>query len=147
MFKWHLYPVFFRCSDNCTIKKKMLQSSSEDAMKKAVSGVHLKIQANDSEDLDYQAILKELKRSGKWSQIFSFFFFFFIVFNMLWIYRKLLHFSTDNCWINFRFGCIVGVYTNPWPMLQTSTSFPGSSSARPLERERKREACSLVQFF
>lgn len=53
------------CSDNCTIKKKMLQSSSEDAMKKAVSGVHLKIQANDSEDLDYQAILKELKRSGK----------------------------------------------------------------------------------
>lgn len=53
------------CSDNCNIKKKMLQSSSEDAMKKAVNGVHAKIQANDSEDLDYQAILKDIKRSGK----------------------------------------------------------------------------------
>ena len=58
----------------------MLQSSSEDAMKKAVNGVHVKIQANDSEDLDYQAILKDIKRSGKWSQIFSFFFFFFYCF-------------------------------------------------------------------
>lgn len=53
------------CSDNCNVKKRMLQSSTEDAIKKAVTGVHIKVQANDSEDLDYQRILDILKRSGK----------------------------------------------------------------------------------
>ena len=51
-----------RCSDNCNVKKKMLHSSTEDAVKKAVSGVPIKIQANDCGDLDYQTILKDIKR-------------------------------------------------------------------------------------
>ena len=55
----------FRCSDNCNVKKKMLHSSTEDAVKKAVNGVHVKIQANDSGDLDYQKIVEDFKRSGK----------------------------------------------------------------------------------
>ncbi|XP_074620032.1 uncharacterized protein LOC141878871 [Acropora palmata] len=53
------------CSDDCNVKKKMLHSSSEDAIKKAVTGVQIKIQANDSGELDYQTILKDIKRSGK----------------------------------------------------------------------------------
>lgn len=64
MFNWHVYPVF-RCSDDCNVKKKMLQSSSEDAIKKAVSGVHIKVQANDRGELDYQTILDKIKRSAK----------------------------------------------------------------------------------
>ncbi|KAK2567089.1 Cofilin [Acropora cervicornis] len=60
------YIVFdFLCSDDCNVKKKMLHSSSEDAIKKAVTGVQIKIQANDSGELDYQTILKDIKRSGK----------------------------------------------------------------------------------
>ncbi|XP_067016321.1 actophorin-like [Acropora muricata] len=53
------------CSDDCNVKKKMLHSSSEDAVKKAVNGVQIKVQANDRGELDYQAILERLRRSGK----------------------------------------------------------------------------------
>lgn len=44
--------------DNCTIKKKMVYSSSVENLKKAVANEATKVQLNDWEDLDYQNVVE-----------------------------------------------------------------------------------------
>ena len=53
---------FFRCSDNCLVDKKMVQSSTEDALKKVLQGVSMYIQANDADELEYNEIAREVAR-------------------------------------------------------------------------------------
>lgn len=53
---------FFRCSDNCLVDKKMVQSSTADALKKVLQGVSAHIQANDADELEYNEIAREVAR-------------------------------------------------------------------------------------
>ena len=54
--------IFFRCSDNCLVDKKMVQSSTADALKKVLQGVSAHIQANDADELEYNEIAREVTR-------------------------------------------------------------------------------------
>ena len=54
--------AFFRCSDNCSINKKMVQASTAEALKKLFQGVSAHIQANDADELEYREIAKEVGR-------------------------------------------------------------------------------------
>lgn len=57
-----LYIVFSnRCPEDSPIKKKMVHTSSKDALKKVCSGLKIEVQANDKDDLDVENILPKLK--------------------------------------------------------------------------------------
>ncbi|XP_078349760.1 uncharacterized protein LOC144634615 [Oculina patagonica] len=52
------------CSDNCHISRKTLQGSTAEYLKKMFQGLSGSIQANDSDELSYTDIVKDLM-SGK----------------------------------------------------------------------------------
>ena len=54
--------TLFRCSDNCVIHKKTLQGSTSEGLKKVFQGLAAAIQANDSDELSYDSITKELEK-------------------------------------------------------------------------------------
>ena len=54
-----------RCSDNSDRKKKMLQGSSCEGVKKHFPGFAASIQANDEDELDYHTIRKDLLAGKK----------------------------------------------------------------------------------
>jgi cofilin len=49
------------CPDSAKIKKKMLYSSSFDALKKSLVGVHKYIQATDSSEASEESVEKQLR--------------------------------------------------------------------------------------
>ena len=60
----------FRSPDDSKIKQKMVYSSSKDALRKALVGVQVDIQANDISDIEYESgefvgIYYSLNRSNR----------------------------------------------------------------------------------
>merc|ERR1712224_156844 len=53
------------CPDTARIKKKMLYSSSFDALKKALVGVHKYIQATDSSEASEEQIMEKLRSTDR----------------------------------------------------------------------------------
>ena len=51
--------MFPRCSDNSDRKKRMLQGSSCEGVKKQLPSFAIAIQANDYDELDYHSIRKD----------------------------------------------------------------------------------------
>jgi len=53
------------CPDNAKIKKKMLYSSSFDALKKALVGVHKYIQATDASEASRESVEEKLRSTDR----------------------------------------------------------------------------------
>jgi len=53
------------CPDSAKIKKKMLYSSSFDALKKSLVGVHKYIQATDSSEASQESVEKQLRSTDR----------------------------------------------------------------------------------
>jgi len=53
------------CPDSAKIKKKMLYSSSFDALKKSLVGVHKYIQATDSSEASEESVEKQLRSTDR----------------------------------------------------------------------------------
>merc|ERR1712046_139966 len=53
------------CPDSAKIKKKMLYSSSFDALKKSLVGVHKYIQATDASEASEEAVEKQLRSTDR----------------------------------------------------------------------------------
>merc|ERR1712045_478975 len=54
-----------RCPDTAKIKKKMLYSSSFDALKKSLVGVHKYVQATDSAEASKESIMEKLRSTDR----------------------------------------------------------------------------------
>jgi cofilin len=53
------------CPDTARIKKKMLYSSSFDALKKSLVGVHKYVQATDSSEASEESIMEKLRSTDR----------------------------------------------------------------------------------
>lgn len=51
--------------DDAGVKSKMLYASSKDALKRALGGVAVEVQANDAEDIEYEAVKNHVIRGGR----------------------------------------------------------------------------------
>ncbi|KAF3765970.1 putative cofilin [Cryphonectria parasitica EP155] len=50
--------------DDAGIKAKMVYASSKDALKRALSGIAVEIQANDDDDIEYDSILSKVSKGA-----------------------------------------------------------------------------------
>eukprot|EP00413_Alexandrium_margalefii_P022690 CAMPEP_0204571604 /NCGR_PEP_ID=MMETSP0661-20131031/38986_1 /ASSEMBLY_ACC=CAM_ASM_000606 /TAXON_ID=109239 /ORGANISM="Alexandrium margalefi, Strain AMGDE01CS-322" /LENGTH=138 /DNA_ID=CAMNT_0051579879 /DNA_START=19 /DNA_END=435 /DNA_ORIENTATION=+ len=57
--------VFFTwCSDQCSIKEKMIYSSSKDALKKKFNGLGAEVQATSPDEIDFDEVLSKFAKSA-----------------------------------------------------------------------------------
>lgn len=50
--------------DTAKIKSKMVSASSKDTIKRALSGVGIEVQATDFSEVEYEAVLEKVQRTG-----------------------------------------------------------------------------------
>lgn len=50
--------------DTAKIKSKMVSASSKETIKRALSGVGIEVQATDFSEVDYDAVLEKVQRTG-----------------------------------------------------------------------------------
>ena len=58
------YCFSLRCPEDSKIGDKMIYASTKDSIKKAFTGIGLEFQANEPDDLDYDALRGEVEKKA-----------------------------------------------------------------------------------